>query len=74
MVTGQTVVFDRHCKYGFGDYVQTHEPHDYSMASRTLGALALCPTGNTQCNFYFYSLITGRVINRHAATASPMPA
>ena len=66
--------FRNHCKYSFGDYVQTHEPHDNSMASRTIGALALRPTGNIQGNFYFCSLSTGRVINRHAATALPMSA
>ena len=33
IVTGQTVAFDHHCKYGFGDNVQTHEPHNNSMGS-----------------------------------------
>ena len=32
-MTGQTVAFDHHCKYGFGDNVQTHEPHNNSMGS-----------------------------------------
>jgi hypothetical protein len=46
IVTGQSVDFHRHCKYEFGEYVQTHENHDNSMGSRTVGALALRPTGN----------------------------
>jgi hypothetical protein len=73
IVTGQTISFDRHCEFDFGEYVQTHEQHDNSMAPRTIGALALRPTGNIQGNFYFFSLSTGRVINRQNATALPMP-
>ena len=73
IITGQTVDFNRHCKYEFGEYVQTHEQHDNSMAPRTIGALALRPTGNAQGNYYFFSLSTGRVINRMHATKLPMP-
>ena len=43
------------------------------MMSRTVGALALRPTGNAQGGFYFLSLSTGRVLNRLRATALPMP-
>lgn len=64
IITGQTVDYNRHCRYGFGEYVQTHEQHDNTMAPRTIGALALRPTGNAQGNFYFFSLSTGRIINR----------
>jgi hypothetical protein len=32
IVTGQTVNYNRHCKYEFGQYVQSHEQHDNSMA------------------------------------------
>jgi hypothetical protein len=63
IITGQTVDFTRHCKYEFGEYVQTHEQHDNSMAPRTIGALAMRPTGNAQGNYYFFSLSTGRIIN-----------
>lgn len=73
IVTGQKVDFNRHCKYQFGEYVQTHEQHDNSMAPRTIGALALRPTGNAQGNYYFMSLSTGHVINRVHATSLPMP-
>jgi hypothetical protein len=64
IITGQTVDFNRHCKYEFGQYVQTHEQHDNSMAPRTIGALAMRPTGNAQGNYFFFSLSTGRIINR----------
>jgi hypothetical protein len=32
IVMGQTVDYNRHCKYEFGQYVQSHEQHDNSMA------------------------------------------
>jgi hypothetical protein len=73
IVTGQTVDFVKHCKFEFGQYVQTHESHDNSMATRTVGALALRPTGNAQGGFYFYSLSSGRRLNRNNATKVPMP-
>ena len=74
IVTGSTLDFNRHCKIEFGSYVQTHEEHDNSMATRTVGALALRPTGNAQGGYYFFSLVTGRVINRNRWTEIPMPA
>ena len=39
----------------------------------TSGALAMRPTGNMQGGHYFFSLATGRVINRVRATKLPMP-
>ena len=62
VVTG--IDFTRHCKYQFGEYVQTHEEHDNTKAMQKIGALALRPTGNAQGSFYFFSLSTGRVITR----------
>ena len=73
IVTGQKLDYKRHCRYQFGEYVQTHEQHDNSMDPRTVGALALRPTGNAQGSFYFMSLSTGRVLNRLRATPLPMP-
>jgi len=73
IVSGDTVSFDLHCKYDFGEYVQTHEEHGNDMASRTVGALALRPTGNKQGGFYFFSLTSGQVLNRNYATKLPMP-
>ena len=73
MVTGQKLDYKRHCRYQFGEYVQTHEQHDNSMDPRTVGALALRPTGNAQGSFYFMSISTGRVLNRLRATPLPMP-
>jgi Reverse transcriptase (RNA-dependent DNA polymerase) len=73
IVTGRTINYGRHCKFDFCEYVQTHEEHDNSMAPRTVGALALRPTGNIQGNYYFFSLSSSRLINRKSATPLPMP-
>jgi hypothetical protein len=73
LVTGQQLDFNKHCKLEFGAYVQTHEQHDNSMDSRTIGAIALRPTGNTQGGYFFMSLATGRRITRRSWTALPMP-
>ena len=73
IVTGQKLDYNRHCRYQFGEYAQTHEQHDNSMNPRTVGALALRPTGNAQGSFYFMSISTGRVLNRLHATPLPMP-
>ena len=73
LLTGQTWSYTTHCKLEFGDYVQTHEEHDNSMATQTIGAIALRPTGNTQGGYFFFSLTTGRVLNRGRWTSLPMP-
>jgi hypothetical protein len=36
IITGQFIDFNRHCKYEFGEYVQTHEQHDNSMSQELL--------------------------------------
>ena len=73
IVTGQKLDYNRHCRYQFGEYAQTHEQHDNSMNPRTVGALALRPTGNAQGSFYFMIISTGRVLNHLHATPLPMP-
>ena len=73
LLTGQSWSYTTHCKLEFGDYVQTHEEHDNSMAARTIGAIALHPTGNAQGGYFFFSLTTGRVLNRGRWTSLPMP-
>ena len=73
LLTGQTWSYTTHCKLEFGDYVQTHKEHDNSMAAQIIGEIALCPTRNTQGGFFFFSLTTGRVLNRGGWTSLPMP-
>ena len=41
IVTGTNIDYNKHCEYEFGEYVQTHEEHDNTMAARTVGAIAL---------------------------------
>lgn len=73
IITGSHIDFNKHCKLEFGAYVQAHEEHDNTMATRTTGAIALRPTGNAQGGYFLYSLSTGRVLNRNNWTALPMP-
>ena len=73
IITGQLLDYHKHCRYEFGEYVQTHEEHDNLLMSRTVGAIALRPTGNQQGGYFFMSLHTGRIINRLHATKLPMP-
>ena len=73
IITGQLLDYHKHCHYEFGEYVQTHEEHDNSLLSHTVGAIALRPTGNQQGGYFFMSLHTGRIINRLHATKLPMP-
>ncbi|MEM9592233.1 MAG: reverse transcriptase domain-containing protein, partial [Pseudomonadota bacterium] len=73
LVTGIVLDANKHCRIPFGAYAQTHEEHDNTMASRTVGAIALRPTGNAQGGYLFYSLQSGRCINRNHWTEVPMP-
>ncbi len=66
--------FNAHCKIEYGEYVQTHEEHDNSMGTCTVGAIVTRPTGNSQGGYYFIRLDTGRRINRRDWTTLPMPA
>jgi hypothetical protein len=73
IVVSLDIDFVKHCQLDFGTYVQTHEEHTNSMASRTVGAIAMRPTGNEQGGYYFFSLNTGRRLNRNQWTVLPMP-
>ena len=73
LVTGENIDYNKHCRYEFRQYVQCHEQHDNTMAPRTVGAIALRPTGNRQGSYYFLSLNSGRIITRNHATPLPMP-
>ena len=73
LLTGLTMNYNRHCRLECGEYVQTHEEHDNSLNPHSIGALALRPTGNVQGGYFFFSLTTGKVINRMQWTPIPMP-
>ena len=72
-IAGLKVDYNKHCQLEFGTYVQTHEESNNTMASRTTGAIAMRPTGNEQGGHYFFSLNTGRRLNRNRWTVLPMP-
>jgi hypothetical protein len=74
IIAGLQLDYIKHCKLEFGAYTQVHEEHNNSMNTRTTGAIALRPTGNTQGGYYFYSLTTARKINQNCWTSLPMPA
>jgi hypothetical protein len=73
IITGLQVDYKHHCRIEVGSYVQTHEQHDNTMRTRTIGAIALRPNGNSQGGYYFLSLSTGRRIDRQNWTELPMP-
>ena len=73
IITGQEISYNAHCILEFGSYVQVHEEHSNNMGPRTTGAISLRPTGNSQGGHYFYSLTSGRRLNRNRWTLLPMP-
>jgi hypothetical protein len=72
-VTGKHVDYKTHCRIEFGQYAQTHEKHNNSMDTRTIGALALRPADNLQGGYLFYSLVTGQRLQRTHWTEPFMP-
>ena len=62
----------KHCKIGFGTYIQENEEGDNSLRPRTSGALALRPTGDEKGGYYFLSLHSGKKLNRYTWTQLPM--
>jgi hypothetical protein len=57
-----------------GSYVQVFEDNDPSNTprARSLGAIALTPTGNHQGDYHFMSLATGARLSRHQWTELPI--
>ncbi|KAG7371806.1 hypothetical protein IV203_017948 [Nitzschia inconspicua] len=51
-LVGNELTSDNHVRLEFGSYVQTHEAHTNEMRQRTLGAICLGPTGNSQGGHY----------------------
>ena len=73
LLTGRELEYPLHVRLEFGEYVQTHEKHGNRMTDRTLGAICLGPSGNSQGGHYFMCLSTrGRII-RDRWTDLPMP-
>jgi hypothetical protein len=73
LITGVKIDYNKHIQAEFGEYVQVHEEHDNTMRTRTTDAIATKPTGNAQGGHWFYSLTTGRMLDRRKWTPLPMP-
>ena len=74
--TGQRFDVKRDAAIGFGDYLQATEPNtNNSMASRTVGCIALLPTGSSTGSVKVLQLGNGKVVTRdlNAITILPMP-
>ena len=74
IVTGVPSVDYHALRLEFGTYVQLFEDSDptNTIRARTLGAIALTPTGNLQGDYNFLSLASGARVSRHRWTALPM--
>ena len=74
IITGSRPVDFNKLQLKFGTYVQVFENNapTNTPKARSLGAIALNPTGNAQGDYYFMSLATGARISRHQWTALPM--
>ena len=47
LILNRRLDFNAHCRVEFSEYAQTHEEHDNSMVTCTVGAIATRPTGYT---------------------------
>jgi hypothetical protein len=74
IVTGLGIDCTKHCRIQFGQHAQTHKKHDNAMTPRTIGAIALRPTGNQQGGHCFHGLMSGKRLHRTHWTELPMPA
>ena len=73
ILTGKQAFYDKHCKVQPGEYAHVHESHDNGMPPRTVGAIAIGSTYNDEGAVAYFSLKTGRRIERARATPIPMP-
>ena len=75
IVTGRPSPDYHAMRIEFGAYAQVFEDNDPTNTprGRTLGAIALNPTGNVNGDYYFLSLATGDRISRHQWTELPIP-
>ena len=73
IMTGRELTYEKHVRIELGQYAQTHEEHDNSMDSRTMGCICLGPTGNAQGGHWFMSLTSGAKVIRYQWTKMPIP-
>ena len=73
LITGKPPLdFNNLLKIKYGDYAQVFKDTKNDMSERTVGAIALYPSGNVQSSWYFMSLATGKRITGYQWTVLPI--
>jgi hypothetical protein len=73
LITGKPPMdFENLLKIKYGDYAQVFKETTNDMSERTVGAIALYPSGNAQSSWYFMSLATGKRITGYQWTVLPI--
>jgi hypothetical protein len=72
IVTGAAKVDFTTMRLEFGTYVQVYDGTSNDTKSRTLGAIATNPTGNSSGDYYFVLLATGHRIQRRSWVILPI--
>jgi hypothetical protein len=72
ILEGVVLDYNLHFQVIFGEYAQTYEVTTNTMKRRTVGSIALGPTGNLQGGVRFYSLVTGRILQRDRKSYTPL--
>ena len=75
IVWGDSPDFNVDCRSEFGSYCEVYESRTStnSTAARTVEAIALYPSGNSQGGYRFLLLNTGRLVTRNQWTKLPIP-
>jgi len=75
IMTGIPPMDYNHLTVDFGSYALVFEDNDptNTTKARSTGAIALNPTGNTEGDYHFMSLLTGHHLARRQWTSVPMP-
>ena len=66
IVEGVKLDYNKYFKVITGEYAQTFEGSDNTMKERTIGAIALGPSGNLKGGVRFSSLKSGLILNRNS--------
>jgi hypothetical protein len=72
ILEGVVLDYNHHFQVIFGEYAHTYELTTNTMKRRTVGAIALGPTGNLQGGVRFFSLTTGRILQRDKNSYTPL--
>lgn len=73
IVTGLKLDYLRHCQIEFGTYAQVREETDNTLKQRTVGAIAMGPNHNLQGGTEFFSLKSGRRLDRNPTDYKLLP-